>query len=52
MKAWKVLAVVLTSLVMAGCEAREEAQGPPIHPVVTGKGKAGRANKVNLRKPR
>jgi len=40
------------SLVTAGCEAREEAQGPTIHPEVTGKGKAGRVNNVNLRKPR
>ena len=39
-------------LATAGCEAREEAQGPTIHPKVTGKGKIGRANMVNLRKPR
>jgi hypothetical protein len=32
-------------LVTAGCEAWEEAQGPMLHPLVTGKGKAGRANK-------
>jgi hypothetical protein len=32
------------SLVTAGCEAREEAQGPMCHPEVTGKGKAGRVN--------
>jgi hypothetical protein len=30
------------SLATAGCEAREEAQGPLIHPGVTGKGKAGK----------
>jgi len=32
------------SLVTAGCEAREEAQGPMCHPEVTGKGKTGRVN--------
>jgi hypothetical protein len=40
------------SLVTAGCEAREKAQGPVFHPLVTGKGKTGRANDVNLCKPR
>jgi len=40
------------SLATAGCEAREEAQGPVFYPLVTGKGKAGRANMVNPRKPR
>ena len=30
------------SLVTAGCEAREEAQGPVFHPLVTGKGKTGK----------
>jgi hypothetical protein len=40
------------SLVTAGCEAREEAQGLVFHPSVTGKGKTGRANSVNPRKPR
>ena len=40
------------SLATAGCEAREEAQGPLLHPEVTGKGKTGRANVVNLCKPR
>jgi hypothetical protein len=40
------------SLATAGCEAREEARGPVFHPLVTGKGKAGRANKVNSRKLR
>jgi hypothetical protein len=40
------------SLATAGCEAREEAQGPVFHPLATGKGKAGRANDVNLCKPR
>jgi hypothetical protein len=40
------------SLVTAGREAREEAQGPMLHPLVTGKGKTGRANKVNPCKPR
>ena len=34
-------------LVTAGCEAREKAQGPVFHPLVTGKGKTGRANEVN-----
>ncbi len=32
------------SLATAGCEAREKAQGPMLHPSATGKGKAGRAN--------
>jgi hypothetical protein len=32
------------SLVTAGCEAREKAQGPTFHPEVTGKGKTGRVN--------
>lgn len=32
------------SLATVGCEAREKAQGPMLHPSVTGKGKAGRAN--------
>ena len=27
-----------------GAELREEAQGPPFHPGVTGKGKTGRVN--------
>jgi hypothetical protein len=45
-RSWRAL------LVTAGCEAREEAQGPVFHPLVTGKGKAGRANMVNPRKPR
>jgi len=40
------------SLVTAGCEAWEKAQGPMFHPEVTGKGKAGRVNVVNLCKPR
>lgn len=40
------------SLATVGCEAREEAQGQVFHPPVTGKGKTGRANKVNPRKPR
>jgi hypothetical protein len=40
------------SLVTAGCEAREKAQGQVFHPPVTGKGKTGRANYVNPRKPR
>jgi len=39
-------------LATAGCEAREEARGPAFHPLVTGKGKAGRANKVNSRRLR
>jgi len=39
-------------LVTAGCEAREKAQGPVFHPLVTGKGKTGRANQVNSRKLR
>jgi hypothetical protein len=39
-------------LVTAGCEAREEAQGPTLHPSVTGKGKTGRAKDLNLCKPR
>ena len=34
------------------CEAREEAQGLVAHPLVTGKGKTGRANYVNPCKPR
>lgn len=40
------------SLATAGCEAREKAQGLVFHPPVTGKGKTGRANHVNPRKPR
>ena len=32
------------SLVTAGCEAREKAQGLVFHPSVTGKGKTGRVN--------
>jgi hypothetical protein len=40
------------SLATVRCEAREEAQGPVFHPLVTGKGKTGRVNMVNPRKPR
>jgi hypothetical protein len=33
------------SLVTAGCEAREKAQGPAFHPLVTGKGKTGKGER-------
>jgi hypothetical protein len=40
------------SLVTAGYGAREKAQGLVFHPSATGKGKTGRANRVNLCRPR
>ena len=33
------------SLATAGCEAREKAQGPVFHPLVTGKGKTGKGER-------
>ena len=37
---------------LRGVKHREESQGPAIHPPVTGEGKSGRVNEVNLGKPR